>query len=371
MLPELEIQIIAVIASISCAVLGSFIVLRKMAMLTDAITHTILLGIVIAFFITQDLSSPLLYLGAMFMGLITVYLIELLQGTKLLSEESAIGVVFPFLFSIAIILISKYAGSVHLDTDSVLLGELAFAPFDRMIIFGIDIGAKSIYTMGAVLIINLLFIKIFYKELQLSSFDKLLAYSLGFAPMLLHYLLMSLVSLTAVSAFSAVGSILVVAFMIGPPITARLLTHNLGRMIRYSAGIAAFNALAGYQLARLFDVSIAGSMALITGLVFIAVLAFARENGLIVSWIRQFNLRKEFDDMTLLVHLYHHRNSDEIAEETGLDTIAHHLNWSNERLQKCIRRLHRAKDVQILQGQYRLTSKGAQTTLSHYQELFK
>ncbi len=104
------------------------------------------------------------------MGLLTVYLVELLGKTKLVSEDSAIGIVFPLLFSVAIILISRYAGNVHLDTDSVLLGELAFAPFNRLKIFGVDIGAKAIYTMGVILILNYWFDGCFFKEIKIAIF---------------------------------------------------------------------------------------------------------------------------------------------------------------------------------------------------------
>ncbi len=206
---SIEIQIIAVIVAVSCSLLGSFLILRRMSMMCDSITHTILLGIVIAFFITKDLSSPFLIVGAALIGVITVWLTETLTKTRLLGNDSAIGVVFPLLFSIAIILITKFAGNVHLDTDSVLLGELAFAPFDRMIVGGVDIGAKAIYTTGILFIINLLAVIIFFKELKVSTFDPMLAAVMGFTPAVLHYGLMVLVSLTTVGSFQAVGSILV------------------------------------------------------------------------------------------------------------------------------------------------------------------
>ena len=232
---------------------GVFLVIRGMAMMTDAITHTILLGIVVAFFITQDLNSPLLIVGAALVGILTVWLTELIHQTKLLDKDASIGIIFPLLFSIAIILITRYAGDVHLDTDSVLLGELAFAPFDRLILFGIDVGPQAIYSMAAILILLLLFIGFFYKELKLTSFDALLAASLGFSPVLLHYALMSLVSVTAVGAFEAVGSILVVAFMVGPPVSAYLLTNRLSYMLGISAALGAVNSLIGFQLSMYFD----------------------------------------------------------------------------------------------------------------------
>jgi manganese/zinc/iron transport system permease protein len=207
MSPQLEIQIIVAVA---CSIPGVFLILRKMAMMSDAITpdaitHTILLGIVVVFFIVEDLNSPFLILGATIVGILTVYLVEALNRTKLVAEDSAIGIVFPLLFSIAIIIISKYAGSVHLDTDSVLLGELAFAPFDRLKIGGVDIGAKSIYSMGAILILNFAFVSLFFKELKIATFDAGLAAALGFAPVFVHYALMTSVSITAVGAFQAVG----------------------------------------------------------------------------------------------------------------------------------------------------------------------
>ena len=282
-----EIQLIAVIVSAACALPGVFLVLRKMSMMSDSITHTILLGIVLAFFLTEDLSSPLLIAGAALMGVATVWLTETLMNTRLMSEDSAVGIVFPLLFSIAIILITRYAGSVHLDTDSVLLGELAFAPFDRLVVFGVDIGAKAIYTSGALLLINVILITVFYKELKIVTFDPMLASLLGFSPGLVHYGLMTLVSLTAVGAFEAVGSVLVVAFMIGPPLTAYMLTDDLKKMLLLSAGFGALSGILGYHAALLPDVSIAGGMAVTTGLIFAVVFIFAPKRGLIGVFIRK------------------------------------------------------------------------------------
>ena len=279
--PVIEIQLIAVLVSVACALPGVFLVIRGMAMMTDAITHTILLGIVLAFFVTQDLNSPLLILGAAFVGILTVWLTELVHQTKLLDKDASIGIIFPLLFSIAIILITRYAGDVHLDTDSVLLGELAFAPFDRVILFGHDIGTQAMYSMSIILVVLLLFIGLFYKELKLTSFDAMLAASLGFSPVLLHYALMSLVSVTAVGAFEAVGSILVVAFMVGPPVSAYLLTNRLSYMLGISAGLGALNSIIGFQLSMYFDASIAGMIAVVTGLTFLVVFVFSPKKGLI------------------------------------------------------------------------------------------
>ncbi|MCM1054593.1 MAG: metal ABC transporter permease [Bacteroides sp.] len=271
-----EIQLIAALTAAGCAVPGVFLVLRRMSMTSDSITHTILLGIALAFFAVNDLSSPFLLIGAAVMGPVTVWLTELLVKTGSVSEDSATGIVFPLLFSIAVILISRYAGSAHLDTDSVLLGELAFAPFDRMVIFGTDIGAKGLYISGGLLIINIVFVSVFFKELQVVSFDPVLAAVMGFSPTFVHYSLMTAASLTAVGAFEAVGSVLVTAFMIAPAAAAHLITDDLKKMLFIAAGIGAASGILGYHTAMLLEVSIAGCMACWTGVFFLAAFLYGK-----------------------------------------------------------------------------------------------
>ena len=370
MSPQIEIQIIAVIVAVSCTLPGVFLVLRKMSMMSDSITHTILLGIVLAFFVTHNLSSPLLIVGAAFMGVVTVWLTETLSRTRLLAEDASIGVVFPLLFSVAIILITRYAGSVHLDTDSVLLGELAFAPFDRMVVAGTDIGAKAIYTTGGLLLINLAVIGIFFKELKLATFDPILAAVLGFAPTLMHYVLMTLVSLTAVGTFQAVGSVLVVAFMIGPPVTAYLLTDDLKRMLIYSGIIGALNGLLGYQAAVLMDVSIAGSMAVMTGILFLAAFIFAPGKGLVSSLSRRKRQKMQFAKMTLLFHLTNHEGTGDEAVENGVNTIRSQLHWNDVFTKKILVQLKKEGSIELEDDLIRLTENGRTLSRRHYEALF-
>ena len=339
-------------------------------MMSDSITHTILLGIVLAFFMTHDLNSPFLIAGAALIGVVTVWLTETLTKTRLVSEDSAIGIVFPLLFSIAIILITRYTGAVHLDTDSVLLGELAFAPFDRMIVFGADIGAKSIYTAGVLLLINVALIAIFYKELKIVTFDPLLAAVLGFSPVIIHYGLMTLVSLTAVGAFEAVGSVLVVAFMIGPPVTAYLLTDDLKVMLLLSAVFGALGGVLGYQAAYLLDVSIAGGIAVAIGLIFAFVFVFAPNRGLISVLLRKKRNRREYAQTTLLLHVCNHQNSAEKWQENGLNTIAEHLHWDQKKLEKTIASLIRGDKLNIEHSLITATSAGMQMVDEAKERLF-
>ena len=279
---EAEIVLIGVVTAVAASIPGTYLVLRRTAMVSDAISHSILPGIVIAFFVTRDLNSPLLLAAAAATGVLTVVLIEALRGTRLVPEDASIGLVFPALFSIGVILISRYAGGVHLDTDSVLLGELAFAPFDRMIVSGVDLGPRALWTMGAILIFNLAAVTLVWKELKLATVDPGLAALLGFSPGVINYSLMAMVSVTAVGAFDAVGSILVVALMIAPPATAYLLVDRFAPMLWTSAAAAAASAVLGYGAAHVFDVSIAGSMAVASGVLFesrLRVRAAARSGG--------------------------------------------------------------------------------------------
>jgi manganese/zinc/iron transport system permease protein len=325
--PQIEIQLIAAVVAAACALPGVFLVLRRMSLISDAISHSILLGIVLGFFLVEDLASPVLILGAAVVGLLTVTLVELLRQTGLVREDAAIGLVFPALFSAGVILIARFADSVHLDVDAVLLGELAFAPFDRLVVGGYDVGPRSLYVMAAILAVNVLAIGAFYKELKLATFDPALAVALGFAPALVHYGLMTLVSVTAVGAFNAVGSILVVALMIAPPAAAYLLTDRLGLMLAGSVAIGVASALGGYWLAHSIDASIAGSMATAAGALFTLALLFAPGRGVLAQAGRRARQRREFPQTMLAVHLLNHEGRPEAAEESRIDHLDRHLRW--------------------------------------------
>ena len=355
---QIEIQIIASLVAVACALPGVFLVLRRMAMMSDAISHTVLLGIVIAFFITKNINSPLLLIGAALMGVITVSLVELLNRTRLVREDAAIGLVFPAIFSVAVILISRFAGDVHLDTDAVLLGELAFAPFNRLRLLSTDIGPQALYSSAGILLLNILFIFLLYKELKLATFDPALAAALGFAPAVIHYGLMTLVSLTAVSAFDAVGSVLVVAFMIAPPAAAYLLTDRLSRMLIYSALIGIFSAVGGYWLAHGLDASIAGSMATMTGVSFLVAYLLAPERGLLAQARRRRAQRVEFALTMLTMHIAHHTATQEAEQENKVVRLNEHLKWSPQFAMEIVGLAERQGLVQQNKGLLFLTENG-------------
>ncbi len=324
---EFEILLIALVVGVTCALPGCFLVLRRMSMLTDAISHTVLLGIVMAFLIVSQYDHPLLMLGAAGVGLLTVVLIELLIRTRLVKEDAAIGITFPALFSLGVLLISLLARDAHLDEHTVFQGDLVYAVFERFRIGEWALGPLALWKLTGILILNATLIVVFFKELKISTFDPDLALALGFPPVLLHYGLVALTSVTAVGAFDAVGSILVLGFMIVPPVTASLLTDSLSRMIWLSLGISVLGAAAGFWIATMVDASIGGAMTLAMAGVFGVVLLAAPQKGLVAATLRQRHQKLTFAIRMLSIHLFQHLDTGPEGEENRVDHLQMHLAW--------------------------------------------
>ncbi len=257
------------LVAISCSLLGCFLILRRMAMIGDAISHAVLPGIVIAFLISGSRESVPMLLGAGLLGIFSTFLIEFFHTKARLQTDAAIGVTFTWLFALGIILISVYAGQVDLDQDCVLYGEIAYVPIDLLFSSGgLNLGPKAVWVMGSVLVIIIFFIVTFYKQLFITTFDSAFALSLGYSVLVWHYALMGIVSLTTVAAFESVGAILVVAFLIVPAATAYLITHQLKTMLWLSALVSVLATILGYGLAVWVNGSVTGAMATVTGIIF-------------------------------------------------------------------------------------------------------
>ena len=254
--------IVLILTSISCSLLGIFLVLRKLSMMTDAISHSVLLGIVLAFFLVRDLDSPLLIIGASLMGLVTVFLIESIGKLKLAKLDDATAIVYPLLFSIAVILISKFFRNVHLDTDIVMMGEVIFSSMIRTQIFGIEM-SKSILEAALSLICVIAFIGIFYRKLKIGSFDEEFASLVGISTGLIFYSLMTITSFVAVTSFNNVGAIIVISFFIGPAAIALLFARSLREAFLLATLASIINPSIGFYLAINFNVSITGMIATI------------------------------------------------------------------------------------------------------------
>ena len=453
--PQHTATLVGALIAISGALLGTFLLLRGMSLTSDAISHTVLLGIVVAFLLMSDVfgipgdtSSPWLILGASVAGVGTVVLTEMLYRSGLVNQDAALGLAFPLLFAIAVILVARYIDDVHLDEDAVLVGEIGlawantnshcFEYCESVTItpehpaatrsrqctncrdLGIsprDAGAefvetcsncgeygparawsagllaqqpalvffpKSITVTLVMTLLTLAFVLAFFKELKLSTFDAALAQALGFRPGLMNYALMILVSLVAVGAFDAVGSILVVAFFIVPPAAAYLLTDRLSVMLLISPLIGAAGAFFGYDLARgqLFgvfsldqalialnqllgleltekwDSSISASMVLIIFAFFLIAWVFSPRYGLISTLFRRANRRRLFEDQVVLAHIHNHQNTASHDDELRVDTLHEHFRWTRRKMGRVLTRLRALSYVRVVAGAAELTERG-------------
>lgn len=289
---DMWIILIGILVAWSCSILGCFLVLRKMSMIGDAISHSVLPGIVIAFLFSGTRDSFIMMLGAAAIGLVTVFLIQMFQNSGVQSDAS-IGVVFTALFAIGVVLVSIFTRQVDLDLDCVLYGEIAYAPWDTLDFRGTNIGPKAIWGIGASFFLNVVVIGLFYKQFKLCSFDPALAAALGIPVAFFHYLLMGLVSISTVASFESVGAILVVGMIIVPAATAYLLTESLGKMIVISMIVGAISSIAGYYVAYLLDASIAGSMITVAGGIFFIVFLLSPTHGIIFKKWRRKKLISE------------------------------------------------------------------------------
>jgi manganese/zinc/iron transport system permease protein len=284
---DFYIILTASLVACSCALLGCFLILRKMAMVSDAISHAVLPGIVLAFLISGSRDSITMLVGAGAIGILTTFLIEFFHQKARLQTDAAIGVTFTWLFAVGVVLISLFAGKVDLDQDCVLYGEIAYVPLDTIILSsGESIGPKAIYVSGSILMLVLVFILIGYKELFLTTFDPAYATAIGLSTSLWHYLLMSAVSATTVASFESVGAILVVALLIAPAATAYLLTDNFKTMLVIACLAGTVASIAGYYLASWLDGSIAGAIALMGGVLFGIAVVFSPSHGLFFKKVK-------------------------------------------------------------------------------------
>lgn len=354
----IESLYILIITSLACAVLGVFLVLRRLSMVSDAISHSVLLGIVIGYFVTKDIGSVFLIIGASLFGVLTTVCIELLIKSKRVSEDASVGIIFPLFFSIAVILITRYARNVHLDTEVVLIGEIILAPLHRINFLGISI-PKVLVQMSFVLLINIVFITVFFRKLKISSFDPVYAGVAGIAGTGLYYVFMALVSFTAVSAFESVGAILAISFFISPAASAYLISKDLKITVLLAAVYAVVNSCIGYFLAVKFNVSMSGMCALVSGLTFMITIA-VYPGGIITKMIRYIKNKNRFSRELLILHIDNHTGKKNALGELGYSTIREHIAWSDRKLKYVLDKLikkgyvYRAKE----RGVYSLTETG-------------
>ncbi|MBM3666045.1 MAG: metal ABC transporter permease [Actinobacteria bacterium] len=282
---DLAIVLTAGMVATACGLLGPLLVLRRAALLSDAVSHAVLPGIVAVFLLVGSRAPLPVIAGAAVFAVICVLLIDALRATGLVKVDAAIGLAFPALFALGVLGVTSFAKGVHLDLDATIYGEIAFTPFRTVELLGSEL-PRAVVLLSLVSLGNLLLLVLLWKELKLTSFDQGFAQTTGFSPGLVSRLLLIAVAVTAVTAFESVGAILVVTMLIVPAATAYLLSDRLVLMVGLAVAIGWIAAVVGHSSAAALDASIAGAMGLVASACFVLALAFAPRNGLIAVAMR-------------------------------------------------------------------------------------
>jgi manganese/zinc/iron transport system permease protein len=357
------IIVAGVLCAVSASLLGNFLVLRRMSMLGDAISHAVLPGLAAAFLITGSRSSMTMFVGAVVVGVLTALLTQWIRQAGNVDEGASMGVVFTTLFALGLVMIVQAADRVDLDAGCVLYGAIETSPLDLLDVGGWKI-PRVVAVLAVVFIVNFGFVVCFFKELKISSFDPALSTALGIPATLMHYLLMTLVAVTAVASFESVGNILVVAMFVVPPSAALMITDRLSRVVWFSALIAASSAFAGHWMASVVPrwfgysgTSTAGMMAVAAGLLFVVALFFGRHQGLWVRWRRHRALIWRVLSEDVIGFLYRQAERDR-AKHWASSEIAAALHGSEHLVGRILRSQIGEGLIEPVQTGYRLSPSG-------------
>ncbi|MDD2942309.1 MAG: iron chelate uptake ABC transporter family permease subunit [bacterium] len=322
----------ALFAAASAAVLGSILLLRRSSLMGDAISHSVLPGIVIAFLVSGSRSALPVFFGALCAGVLAAVLIELVRRLGRLSVDTSMGVVFSIFFALGVLLIEVASGrSVDLDADCLLHGQLEtliWIPRSREDVFSWSGLLTSlplpVYNSAAVFLLVIFVVSVFYKEIKLFCFDQEFAHLMGMRVSLAYYLLMILVAFAVVASFQAVGSILVIAMIICPAASARLWTDRFSRQIFFALLFSVLSVLVGYaaaswvpaMLGYQYSLNAAGMIALTSGLLLTLSVLFAPQYGVMgkILRARRLVLQVTMEDVIGLLYRLEEMTAAGVAE---------------------------------------------------------
>ena len=359
------------LCAIAASLLGNFLVLRRLSLMGDAISHSVLPGIAAAFLFSGTRGSVVVLIGAASMGLLTVWLTELIRKYGKVEESAAIGVVFTSLFAVGLIMMVRAGDKIDLDPSCVLYGNLEMIILEKVATpFG-EV-PQVVVTISVVCLLNAICIAVFFKQWQLSTFDPLLSQAQGISPTLFHYILASLVAVTCIASFEAVGNILVVAMLVVPAATAFLLCKQLHTMILVSVVIGTASAITGHMLAISVPVAFgfksvnsAAMMAVASGIFLVIAVIASPKAGVLVRLIEQRTVARKIIGEDILALLYRHserrmekNNFPENRSVLAKRDIAVQLKITLQRLSSVTSQLVRNGWVSMTQTSVALTDKG-------------
>jgi manganese/iron transport system permease protein/iron/zinc/copper transport system permease protein len=334
--------------AVVCGVIGCFIVLRRMAFLTDALSHSMLAGVVSAYLFlrlvlqTDDVHGPALLLGAMIAGLVTVATVGFVSRVSRIKEDTAIGIMYTGIFAAGAVLASIYRHLIHIDLYHFVTGEV------------IGISDVDLWTMAIIAAFVLSVVILFYRQLQLVSFDRVMAASIGVSVLGMDYLLTTCTSFVVVGAVNMVGVIQVVGLMVTPAASAYLVSDRLNRMMVLAALFGVTSVIGGiYLMSWTGNFPPGGSIVLVSTLQFLVVLFAAPRYGLVADWLRRARLVPEAVVEDVVGAIERQKQSP-----VPLATINRFVDAPMSQVQRAIQLLRRRDWVETQNGGFALTERG-------------
>lgn len=339
--------IASVTIGISCGLIGTYIMLRRMSLIGDALAHAVLPGVVVSFMVAGK-SEAALFIGAVVSGILTVLLIGFVNRNSKIKEDTSIGIIFTGAFALGILLVSQLK-QVHIDLSSYLFGD----------VLGVSTGDITLSMI--IMFVIILCIVLFYKQLLLTSFDPTMAMTIGISTTLVHYMLMTLLSMSIVAGLQSVGVILIIAMLITPPATAYLLSSNLKKILLLSAMFGTISAITGLYLSYHFNFASGASIVLVAVALFMLAFLFSPKEGVVTKLFRRRSASKLvlIEDVIKLSY----RFKDEPGKTELVDKIANELGISNSRVEGAIKTLLAKGLMSRTNGNYQLTDKGIKYAL--------
>lgn len=339
--------IASVTIGISCGLIGTYIMLRRMSLIGDALAHAVLPGVVVSFMVAGK-SEAALFIGAVVSGILTVLLIGFVNRNSKIKEDTSIGIIFTGAFALGILMVSQLK-QVHIDLSSYLFGD----------VLGVSTGDITLSMI--IMFVIILCIVLFYKQLLLTSFDPTMAMTIGISTTLVHYMLMTLLSMSIVAGLQSVGVILIIAMLITPPATAYLLSNNLKKILLLSAMFGTISAITGLYLSYHFNFASGASIVLVAVALFMLAFLFSPKEGVVTKLFRRRSASKLvlIEDVIKLSY----RFKDEPGKTELVDKIANELGISNSRVEGAIKTLVGKGLMNRTNGNYLLTDEGIKYAL--------
>lgn len=358
---EFEIIIVTILSAIACSIPGAFLIMRQNYYAADTANRSAMLGIAIALIFSNYLSSPIVIMSGTMTGCLALYIVKKIKNfTKFRAKGLSIIISSSFLcFGILIASNFSFSVSKNFDLSIIYLGETAFTYFNRLRIFGIDIGSYSLYAIILVLIINIIIVILFYKDFKLDGVDKLYATSIQRKESTVEILLVIMTALSVSVSFQTAGVFMTSAYILGPAAIALFYTKRLSTLAFSSVLVSCIVCLIGFGIAWPNEISISGTIISVIGVLFIISVIFSPEIGLVKKYFDKLIAQKTLEEY-IIMDILNTANKN-ITEKNINEEIAFSLKWKLTKVSYIINKLKSENKIEIVDSNYKLTEKGINT----------